>query len=333
MHRKRTSLKDIAEKTGLSVPSISQILNDKPCNFSSEATRKLVKDTAAELGYIPNFGYKVMLGEKTKTVSIIISQQRLKEEEHIQELILMLMDDFEARGYTSYISTFPLAPAENIEKTNSLISRGVEHFVFLGSPMGHVEIEETLRKNEKTYIGFNSIFSRNIDSDSCFGVEALIKHFLKTGRKNIKLLMEPCGMRIQALKNIFPEIPEKEILKKYVIQNKVPDFSLWNFRESCFKSGYDATARALKIDKTIDGILYLSDYFALGGAKYLLEKGYEISRDISIAGFNYTDTVRYSPFPISSVEHDTKTLSSKLSANVSGWKDHSETVKPFLHIR
>lgn len=331
--QKRTSLKDIAERTGLSVPTVSQILNKRSGNFSSEATKKLVRDTAAELDYKPNFGYKVMLGYKTKTVSILISTQRVKEDEHIQTMIIRLMDEFDGRGYATYISTLGMNLSENIDKINELISRGVEYFVFLGSPVGHLEIDEILEYHRKSSIGYNTHLKKNVESDTCFGFESILRYFLKNDKNNIRLIMNLEGARLQALKNVSHELSEDELRKKYVINNHVPEFAPWNFNESCFRSGYEMTAEILKKEKNINGFIYLSDYFALGGSKCLLEKGYKIGKDVFVAGYNYTNAVRYSQCPISSVEHDIKTISVKLAENVSGKKNFHESVKPFLHIK
>ena len=70
---KRVSLKTIATEAGLSVSTVSEILSNRANNFSSEITKHKVRQIANAVGYRPNFGYKLMRGEKTKTVSIILA--------------------------------------------------------------------------------------------------------------------------------------------------------------------------------------------------------------------------------------------------------------------
>lgn len=45
----KVTLKTIAEHTGLSVPTVSQILNGRDVNYSSAATRERVLKAAREL--------------------------------------------------------------------------------------------------------------------------------------------------------------------------------------------------------------------------------------------------------------------------------------------
>lgn len=59
---------------------------------------------ARELGYKQKFGHKLLRGEKTKTVAIVLSMQRLILEEQNQRLVLLLLDKFE-RGRICDISS------------------------------------------------------------------------------------------------------------------------------------------------------------------------------------------------------------------------------------
>jgi LacI family transcriptional regulator len=47
------TIKDIAEKTGVSITSVSLVLNKKE-NRISEKTKQLIESTALELNYLPN---------------------------------------------------------------------------------------------------------------------------------------------------------------------------------------------------------------------------------------------------------------------------------------
>ena len=99
------TLKIIAERAGLSQSTVSQILNRKANDFSSEKTRQMVFQLANDLGYKQKFGHKLLRGDKTRTVAILLGMNRVALEEQVQTLILKLLDRLENRNYSAYVVT------------------------------------------------------------------------------------------------------------------------------------------------------------------------------------------------------------------------------------
>ena len=333
--RTRKTLKDIAGEAKLSIATVSQILNDKPCNFSSEETKIKVKNIAQAMGYRPNIGYKIMMGAKTKTVAIVISIPATRSDEHIQKLILLLSEKLLQKGYASYVSTLTLDENENISVVEELVQRGVEHFVMIGSPRGYKRIQKIFDENAKTHIGYNSVFERNINFDVVPAVEVILKFFLSEKRVNFKMLLENnfYSGRFTALKNIFKNSTNEELQKKYVVPvDNLLEISS-EFDKHAFTIGYETTRDIIEKDPSVRALFYLNDYFAVGGLKYLVEKHYEIGRDIAIAGFNNIHAVRCSPFPISSVEHNIERISELILNELFTKTPFKIYEKPEIHIR
>jgi DNA-binding LacI/PurR family transcriptional regulator len=82
--------------------------------------------------------------------------------------------------------------------------------------------------------------------------------------------------------------------------------------------GYESTKQAFEKDPNIDACFYLSDYFAMGGVKYLVESGRKVGSDVLVAGFNNTYAIRSFPFPISSIAHDTSAIAVALIDGMDG---------------
>lgn len=66
--KRRPSISDIAEETGVSIATVSLALRDK--GRMSESTRDRVKETAAKLGYAPNANARSLVGGKTQLISL-----------------------------------------------------------------------------------------------------------------------------------------------------------------------------------------------------------------------------------------------------------------------
>lgn len=67
MMKRRPSISDIAEETGVSIATVSLALRDK--GRMSEETRTRVKEAAAKVGYVPNASARSLVGGKTQLIA------------------------------------------------------------------------------------------------------------------------------------------------------------------------------------------------------------------------------------------------------------------------
>ena len=305
---KKVTLKAVAQAAGVSVPTASQILNNKANNYCSEEKKRHVRRVAQELNYRPNFGYKVMCGQKTNTIALICSSSDTLAEEHIKDLLLSLMIKFEELGHSVYTSVMTASAKENIDKINSLISRGCSGFVLLGTPYGSETIEQIFIQNNLEYISYGQGTKRSVVTDPGYAVSRYIENLLKEGRENFRLLTttetSSSFPRINGLFNSFPDVSPEILVEKYVFPVEYDSFKVHRDISSLFKIGYEKTKVVFEADKTLQGIIYHSDYFALGGAKYLAEQGCCIGQDIKLYGYNNVNAVKLAPYPINTAYHD-----------------------------
>ena len=68
----KVSIKDVARAAGVSIASVSRVMNDGTGNVS-EATRQKVERAIAELNYKPNWIGKALRGHSNNTFAMIIS--------------------------------------------------------------------------------------------------------------------------------------------------------------------------------------------------------------------------------------------------------------------
>lgn len=66
----RITIKNVAEKAGVSVTSVSRVLNNK--GYISEDLRNKVMSAIAELNYTPNEIARSFYKRETKTVALIV---------------------------------------------------------------------------------------------------------------------------------------------------------------------------------------------------------------------------------------------------------------------
>lgn len=334
------SLKEVAGRAGLSQSTVSQILNRRPNDFSSEETRKRVFAIARELGYKQNFGYKVLRGDKTHTVAILVSQPRLLDEEHCQVLINKLILLSNKRGFVAYWNMLAKTVAINVETVKELLNRGVEHFIFIGEPFGLNEMVAEITAQNRNWITYGTFSGdntgRNINSDSIAGTRMVLEYFLENGLADFKMLLpDTRNERARALNEAFPDKTPAALAEKYIFlyHNSIEWIDNIDLARFSAQTAYDATAQLMVEFPQTQAIFYLSDYFALGGVQWLFKHGYKTGKDIVVAGYNNIWAVREHVLPIISVEHDITKIANLLIENLEHREPVSVKVKTRLIVR
>lgn len=294
---KRPTLRDIAERVGVSVPTVSEILSNTSRNYCSQSLRDRVREVAKELNYRPNIGYKIMHSQQTRIVSIICSSGHLQQEEHILELIMNLTRLLEAKQYTTYVASMTRNADANVEHIETLCLCGSCSFIFIGPAAGRDRIYLMLAERRLNYIGYNAESPKNIRHDRNQALAELVRHLCSQGCRSIATLSFEASMAIPA--GAFGEAVRRDTL--------IPS-ERWNgsddFRDFCFTAGKEWMKGELDARRFSDGITFYNDYFALGGVFELNRRGIIPGRDVQVAGLNNTFAVRASPFPISSARLD-----------------------------
>ena len=307
-----SKLRMISDQLGISQSSVSQILNRKACDFSSERTRAKVFALARQLGYKQRFADKVLRDEPTRTVAVLVSMHRVLIESHIQALILFLLDLFARGGYEFYLRIISGDEETNLQVVNDLLSRGVDRFVCIGCPTGLTKIEDLVRERGRHLVGYGEIFRRRVTSSVSNFIEATIRMFLQNGRKNFCYLLSNSRQvnRIEVVRNLFPEMTTDEVLRKHIrfldFEKEFPVLgdALLCGTDQLVQRGYERTKSLLEERPETDAIFYLSDYYMLGGVQYLTERGVKIGRDILLCGSNNIDAVRNHIVPLASWQFD-----------------------------
>jgi DNA-binding LacI/PurR family transcriptional regulator len=303
----RVSLKMIAAECGCSVATVSQVLNGKNANFSSERTKKKIRETASKLGYFPNYGVKMMRGEKINTVAVLISMRHAATEEYIRKQVLELLGELESRGYASYFTSLSSDASENIKKIKDYLSRGVESFIILNSPVEYKELEKFILGAGKNLVSTSTCFNRYVKVDMASGVKELCKYFYDIVGDKFRFMCFENIMfsdRTVFFPDYFPKLSHEKIRKLYLRACPQFEFRLESYGDSAFKSGYQGAKKMFETEPEVQAVMCQNDAIALGVAAYIVKTGRIIGKDVHLGGVNNDEAIKRYPFPISSVDHD-----------------------------
>lgn len=281
------SLKDISNKCGVSVATVSKALNNH--TDISEETRERVKRAAKELGYSPNLSARALKTNKTHGIGVLF----------VDEANSGLMHDY----FASVLDSFKRTVEENgydmtfINCSNKQPSRMtyLEHSKyhgFDGVAIACIDFNDPevvdLVKSDIPIVTIDHLFNDRIAvmSDNIAGMTDMMEYVIGKGHRKIAYIHgEASTVTSSRLAGFF------RAAEKYGID--IPESYVRTAAYRDTKAAYQETVKLLKLKDRPTCILYPDDFAALGGLNAIRENGLRIPEDISVAGYDGIRTLRH----------------------------------------
>jgi LacI family transcriptional regulator len=302
LKKKNISIKDVAEKAGVSISTVSRALNNT--GYVKKELREKINGIVEELDYKPNIIAKGLRTKRTNTIAVIIPDLKNPYYSEIVEAIERYAQD---KGYdilmtcTFYDENSERHQIENLKKKlvdGFIIIHGYYNYNFL----------QNFKNDEGVFL---VTVDRIIDSipfvciDHVEAVKKQVDYLFRNGHKEIAYITVD-----QKIKD--PSVDAKirgylEGLKK----NKIPykDKYLYTIGASELNQVDKAYRFILKnpeIIKDKTAIINGSDYLAIGTIKALKELGISVPDQISVMGFDNITMAKYVEPSLTTLENPKK---------------------------
>lgn len=275
------TLKDIAQKLGLAISTVSMALNDNPA--INENTRQLVKETAESMNYRPNLAARGLVKRKTHLIGLIIPDIHSS----FYPSIIQGIEDYIGQYDYSLILCGSQAQSNKEEHyLNLLMEKRVDGIIIhpQNTPLSDFFKERFTSINIPTICileGWNELKVPQIIVDNYVGARQAAEYLVELGHKKIALINGPkqlgiCHAREAGLKDV---LKEKNLT--------VPDE--WNINTNFnFPCGCEAMKKILALgeDNRPTAIFVAADIMAIGAIQEARKAGLRIPDDISIIGFD-----------------------------------------------
>ncbi len=289
-------LKDIAERAGVSVMTVSKALRDEP--DVSAATKARIKLMAQEMGYVPDSTAQGLRTRTTKLIGLVIPSTT---DPVYARVVLAIEERAHELGYDIVL----MHTLNNVDREEfcirRLLSRRVDGLliapVYRIDPEARVYQEILVRNTPTILLGAPAKFCSQftgIQIDDLLGSYAATQHLLSLGHTRIAFLTGPLsapwaqdrfeGYR-RALREAGSDVDEKLVFQAGSTVEDGVKAALQMLNESC-----DATA-----------IQAANDLVAIGCADALLNQGLRIPQNISVVGFGNILTSEYFRVPLTTV--------------------------------
>src|SRR3954471_11541631 len=133
--RRRPTMRDVAEHSGVSVQTVSNLVNNR-LRQMSEVTRLRIEEAMAELGYHPNLTARGLRSARTATIGFLLLDERARylADPMTDEVIAGVGDIARDRGYSVLIHAARPGVAEHVLLKPALESRVDGVLLFLSGP-------------------------------------------------------------------------------------------------------------------------------------------------------------------------------------------------------
>jgi LacI family transcriptional regulator, galactose operon repressor len=289
------TIKQVAEKAGVSIQTVSRVLNHRP-DVSPE-TRKRVQEIIENLGFQPYAIARGLASKRTYTLGLISPDFT---DFWFAQVATGAEAEAHAHGYFFMLGTTGLNPQDEPKFLRLLTERHVEGILFIRAE--HLKDFEHLRNLQQSGIpvvttGFylpGSEFSF-IEVDNLAGARQATQHLLNLGHRQIAMLTGPRGLNsvenrsqgyLQALESAGVA-PNPEL----IIQGQ----SWWH------RAGYDGTQALLSKQVPFTALFAHNDRLARGAMLALNEAGLKVPQDISIVGYDDIPEAEFADPPLTTI--------------------------------
>jgi len=271
------SIKDVAREAGVSIATVSRVLND--VDVVNEETKKKVLDAIDKLGYRPNIVARSLKTQKTSTIGIIIPDISSL---FYPEIVRGAEDVANIYSYNIMLCNTDLDSDKEKEYLNVLKEKMVDGVIYMSNSLEDDTIELIKELELPTVLVETTDKEQTFPSVTVDNIGAAydaVNYLIKKGNKRIAYIgskkdkVNAASLRYEGY---------KKALKENGIELDENIVSLSGLKAH---SGYEGMESILKNEKP-DAVFCASDELAIGAVNALRDAGIGVPNDIDIVGFD-----------------------------------------------
>ena len=273
------SMKDIAQRCGVSVATVSKALNGQP--DVGEETRRRVEQVAKELGYLSNAAARALRANRAYHLGVLFVDERRSGlgHEYFSSMLESFKVEAESRGYDITFINHNVAGKKSTYLQHCLY-RGVDGVVIACVDFGDPQVRE-LVDSGIPLVTIDHIFNNRLAvmSDNVNGLEALVRYIHSRGHRKIAFLHgEHTTVTRNRLTGFYRACEELglDIPEAYIRE------CVYHDPQRCAQ----ATEELLALPDRPTCIIFPDDFSHIGGVNVLQEHGLRVPEDISVAGYD-----------------------------------------------
>ncbi|HEX7715632.1 MAG TPA: LacI family DNA-binding transcriptional regulator [Bacillota bacterium] len=289
---KQITIKEIAQKTGYSVNTVSRALANRG-EISKETAAKICK-VAESLGYVPNLLARGLAGRRSNTIGFIMGD--MLNPFH-WPVVKVIQEELNDRGLNLVMANSRETPDGLRTAVNIMQSNQVDGLLMFFTDGGEESLRVLHSRNIPTVlIGTRSdaVPTSYVECNDVLGGYLAAMHLIQRGCRRIAFVGKkqhtvPSDSRLEG----YCQALQK---KGYEID---PDLLI--SAPPNLEGGYISAGNVDFLNCGIDGIVAYNDLLAIGIIRNLLERGIRIPEQVAIVGYDNITFGEYCYPPLTTV--------------------------------
>lgn len=289
-------MKDIAQKAGVSVMTVSKVLNNAP---DISPGRKLhIRSLAQQMGYIPDAMAQGLRNRTTKLLGLLIPSVA---NPLYARIVMAIEECSQELGYELILAHSHNNIDREEQTIRRLMSRRVDGLfispVYRLSPESTVYEELCARAIPTVLLGPPAPFCRhfvNVETEDILASYKATCHLLELGHRRIAFLGGA---------SVSPSSQERfEGYRRALREHQMEiDDQLVFTAGASIEDGEKAALQLINEGLNATAVQAASDLIAIGAASVFLRQGIDIPRDISVVGFGNILLSEYFRIPLTTI--------------------------------
>lgn len=268
-----TTMKDIAEKAGVSAATVSRIINGK--GEAKAETIARVNKIVKELNYRPNSMAKSLRQKKSKMIAVLVPNL---SNPFFGELASAIDREASKRGFRVTLCNTD----DSRDKVEYFLNNIIENYVS-GAVVSTLQVTE----KDLKYLEDNGVHTVTIDRSyfdhpySAINVDQLKGTYIATRyliKKNAKKIVFLCGPKEEKMSS------DRVKGYKSALRTEDLEFNEVGYGNYSLLSGYKIIQDLVKRGINFDGIHAANDLMALGAARCCLDHHISVPNQVKIVG-------------------------------------------------
>ncbi len=287
----QVTLADVARWAGVSLATASRALHGSTGRTVGPEMRARVRAAAAELNYSPNANAQAIVRGTTTTVGLIVHDIGDPSAAALASGVIAAAAE---RDLIVTIASTLSDPFVEIRHVEALRSQRAKAVILAGSRFNDAESSERLAEEllgfsvgggHVAVIGQHTLPLNTILIDNDGGAARLAQALVSLGYQRFAVLAGPgtlitsedrvAGFR-RAILEADLELPDENIIEAQFTRD----------------GGYVAMTELLDREIEVEAVFAVNDVMAVGATAALRDQGYQVPRDMSVAGFDDIPTLR-----------------------------------------